>query len=430
MFFALLRHALALPPPQESDEYEVRLVQVLFRHGARTPISHTSDPQEFESLWGECRDPANLTTTRKCRNGDLTPLGEAQLLKLGSLFRERFVNTGFLNPALDPSQLLATSTPAPRTILSCKLVLKGLFPQIDVTQIQTAEDMTPFSSSTVPPASPSDGKLKIYVQPWERTFIFGNYLSNSRLRELYHQGKAAVHDEGKEQRLKEHAAAVGVAESHPLPSWIFLADEIHCRHGHGLPQKSQLSEEMQSEALHHARRELLSVQHEFSPETLQLGVKPFINQLMMRIASTVRQENPDLKCVLYSGHDTSVAPLRAAFGFHDDRWPPYASFLMWELLQKKSSQKPTLLSVLSPSSPSPSSSLSPFSVENLISEDPRNEWAVRVTWNGEDYITVPLKSLQQRLLDHGFIGPEAKEPAPLNVPHFEWGLAHRADPSS
>lgn len=64
-----------------------------------------------------------------------------------------------------------------------------------------------------------------------------------------------------------------------------------------------------------------------------------------------------------------------------------------ELLHKKSS-KPTLLSVLS--APPSTSPVSPFAVEKLLSEDPHDEWAVRVTWNGEDHITVPLKSLQQR----------------------------------
>jgi hypothetical protein len=418
---ALLRQILAAPP-RESDEYQVQLVQVLFRHGARTPLT-PSDPDAFYRMWGDCRNPQNLAEMRKCRHGDLTPLGEGQLLKLGTLFRERFVETGFLNPALDPRQILATSTPSPRTIMSCKLVLKGLFPQLDLLTMETKDDMAPFASGTTPYACPT-GKIKIYTQPWEETFINGNYLTNPRLRTLYHSGRAALHSEEMETKRKAHADALGLPK-HPVPSWIFLADEIHCRHGHQKPQNEQLSNEMQLEALENARKELNHIQHGFSAETLQIGVRPFINQLMMRITSVVRNECPELRCVLYSGHDTSLTPLRPAFGFHSETWPPFASYMMWELLKKKSASKPTITSVLaSPSSTSSSSSPSTsFSMDKYISADTKEEWAVRVTWNGQDSITVPLSTLQQRLLDHGFLGPveiEAMHPEP---PTFEWGWA-------
>lgn len=405
-------HILAVSSPRENDEYELKLVQVLFRHGARTPLTQHSDHKDaFENLWGDCRDPTDLNKIRKCRNGDLTPLGEGQLLKLGNLFREKFIMTGFLNPVLDPRQILATSTPSPRTILSCKLVLKGLFPQIDLSTLETKEDMTPFASGTTPYTCPS-GKIKIYTQPWEQTFILGQTLTNPRLRSLYHDGRKALKDAQLDVSLLKHVEALGVPRS-PMPSWIYLADEIASRQGHGKAQREELTPEMQTEALENARKELINIQHRFSPETLQLGVRPFINQLMMRIASTIKHESPDLRCVLYSGHDTSLVPLRAAFGFDAEEWPPFASYLMWELLQKKSASKPTLTSILSVPFSSPASTL-----------DPHNEWAVRVTWNGKESFTLPLNTLQQRLVDNKFVGSVEIEAMSPDPPPFEWGWAH------
>lgn len=410
-------HILATSPLRDSDEYELRLVQVLFRHGARTPITqHTEGQDVFEDFWGECRDPTDLNKMRKCLTGDLTPVGEGQLLRLGTLFREKFIDTGFLNPALDPRQILATSTPSPRTILSCKFVLKGLFPQVDITTLETKEDMTPFASGTTPYTCPS-GKLKIYVQPWEKTFILGQYQTNPRLRTLYHDGRNALRDAQLVARQEKHVEAIGLPRQ-PMPSWIFLADEIACRQGHEKPQREQVTSEMQAEALENARKELLSILHRFSPETLQLGVRPFINQLMMRVASVIKHESPELRCVLYSGHDTSLAPLRAAFGFDAEEWPPFASYLMWELLQKKATPKSTLASVLS--APFSSSSTSISSSHTL---DPHNEWAVRVTWNGKDSFTVPLNTLQQSLVDKGFVGPVEIEAMSPDPPPFEWGWA-------
>ncbi|CAN0385483.1 unnamed protein product, partial [Hapterophycus canaliculatus] len=42
------------------------------------------------------------------------------------------------------------------------------------------------------------------------------------------------------------------------------------------------------------------------------------------------------KFVLFSGHDTVVAPLLAALGAYDCRWPPYASHVAFELWSKPS----------------------------------------------------------------------------------------------
>ncbi|CAN0552189.1 unnamed protein product, partial [Ectocarpus sp. 8 AP-2014] len=48
---------------------------------------------------------------------------------------------------------------------------------------------------------------------------------------------------------------------------------------------------------------------------------------------TLSGDNPT-KFALFSGHDTVVAPLLAAFGAYDCRWPPYASHVAFELWSK------------------------------------------------------------------------------------------------
>lgn len=47
------------------------------------------------------------------------------------------------------------------------------------------------------------------------------------------------------------------------------------------------------------------------------------------------------KFALFSGHDTVVAPLLAALGAYDCRWPPYASHVAFELWSKPSQGKPS-----------------------------------------------------------------------------------------
>lgn len=47
----------------------------------------------------------------------------------------------------------------------------------------------------------------------------------------------------------------------------------------------------------------------------------------------VSGESP-LKFALFSGHDTVIAPLLASLGAYDCLWPPYASYLAFELWTK------------------------------------------------------------------------------------------------
>lgn len=46
-----------------------------------------------------------------------------------------------------------------------------------------------------------------------------------------------------------------------------------------------------------------------------------------------------IKFALFSGHDTVVAPLLAALGAYNCRWPPYASHVAFELWSKSSARK-------------------------------------------------------------------------------------------
>jgi hypothetical protein len=55
-------------------------------------------------------------------------------------------------------------------------------------------------------------------------------------------------------------------------------------------------------------------------------------RLKEKLSDKVTNRDKDLKYALFSGHDTTVAPLLGLLGVFDGYWPPYASNVVFELL--------------------------------------------------------------------------------------------------
>uniref|UniRef100_A0A3B4A414 Uncharacterized protein n=1 Tax=Periophthalmus magnuspinnatus TaxID=409849 RepID=A0A3B4A414_9GOBI len=98
---------------EPTSPYELQLVQVLFRHGARTPLKSIPNVLEGGSFAGQ-----------------LTTLGMQQLYELGKRLRQRYIeDSPFLSPAFSPSEVYVRSTNIWRTIESAKCLVAGLFQQ-------------------------------------------------------------------------------------------------------------------------------------------------------------------------------------------------------------------------------------------------------------------------------------------------------------
>lgn len=131
---------------------ELKLVQVVHRHGARTPLN-TIYAYAFPGLsWPNCEerypgvdaalfdehgsgepppilDPATPLLPGGCREGQLTRNGYDMALDLGTWLRSRYVDSlGFLPPAWQPGLAALRTTPIRRTIATLRGVMTGLWP--------------------------------------------------------------------------------------------------------------------------------------------------------------------------------------------------------------------------------------------------------------------------------------------------------------
>lgn len=98
------------------SQYHIELVQVLFRHGERTPRIVEMYP----------KDPYNVSVYDPMGLGQLTNQGKATEYRIGKMLRNRY--SDFLDKVYRPADVCAISTDVDRTKMSLLLVLAGLYP--------------------------------------------------------------------------------------------------------------------------------------------------------------------------------------------------------------------------------------------------------------------------------------------------------------
>lgn len=112
--------AKATPDNKGSDRADIdtlEMVQIMFRHGDRTPITqYPNDPLKDEKLWYPYAEGFS----------SLTKLGKNMHHNFGKYLRERY--DGFLSKIYRPSEIFVQSSDADRAIMSVLSNLAGLFP--------------------------------------------------------------------------------------------------------------------------------------------------------------------------------------------------------------------------------------------------------------------------------------------------------------
>ncbi|TSU63008.1 Gap junction alpha-5 protein [Bagarius yarrelli] len=324
---------------QSPSQYELKLVQVLFRHGARTPLK--SIPDVLEAHWvpdllevpdhtkinyvvtdlqGGPRPPSPVEDSYRARTltggtypGQLTTVGMQQLYDLGQRMRRRYIqDMAFLSPYFSKKEVYIRSTNIFRTIESAKCLVAGLFQQEH--------------KETVP----------IFTVEAEKEILYPNYhgckllriLSGSRWAESSTLPDIAAD-------LRSIQSVLGVRPQQQL-DFILIRDDMVARETHKLPSPAALY----SWRAKVEKRAVDMIWHIYEPsnrENLQLCVGPVLHTLVSNMETKVQSNNShsDRKLFLYSVHDTTLMPCLMALGVFDMRWPSYAADITFELYQHR-----------------------------------------------------------------------------------------------
>lgn len=337
------------------------LVQVVFRHGARTPLTNRHEfwtPQKWTDCSGpipygpqskillqdktgqpSAPHPHNLKQMQRrlegnCFQGQLTNIGHQQAYDLGSELRRKYIDkVKLLDPHFLKEEVEARTTNFQRTINTLQGVLSGIYPNL------------PNSNIIVPVLTSGETDEILYADskscPHLGTFLEASKaLIRSQLRGANDLGLLASKTKEEMKRI------LNLDDAYFDRSWTW--SDIHDAmtsmrtHGKKIPEELVRRPELLEAVDRLATKEFSafvapSIQDEHGKAILRLSMGVLLHTLIENIESKIRSKAGP-KLYLYSGHDSSVMPVLAALGVSIDSWPPYCSNVVIELWERRDGQ--------------------------------------------------------------------------------------------
>ena len=333
------------------SNYTLEQLFMVIRHGDRAPIvldtipnskrveisCKFSSPWPFQDRLAKMKQAASnfeITGNPKrtvieerdvCIGGQLTPIGYLQHLLNGEFYNKKY--SGFIKNFKSPSEILVMSTDYSRTVQSVAALLTGMF------------------GGTF---QHHDDKIKIQVQ--HDKYRESHFLKDDRENQIYCPALGLKLKEiWKTEKLRslkkvidpvrmEYSELFGIniGEVASLDRLIDILYADLC-HGKNLPKgpNGKVSYSLASRSFQLADR-LITEKHAPIAELQTLAI---VSRIMLEISNHIAQKGNKRKLVVFSGHDTVILPLLVLLGVHDDKWPPYASRVVFELWRNANGPK-------------------------------------------------------------------------------------------
>ncbi|XP_070492517.1 prostatic acid phosphatase-like [Chironomus tepperi] len=288
-----------------NQHHDLKLVHVIFRHGARTP----ADTYPNDIYINETFEPYGW--------GQLTNRGKLQMYELGSFLRQRYHT--FLSKTLNLNEIYAQSTGVSRTKMSLQLVLAALFPPKE-TALEWNQNLNwqpiPYNYQELP----DDTLLLVrkdcprYHEEFER--VMTEEIEVRKCADQY----AQLYDE------LSNITGLSIKTPDDIQS-LYSTLKAEREFGLKLPEWTE----------------------EYFPERMQeLTDKSYIynayNSLMKRLKGGVflkkaindwNNKKIKQKIFLYAGHDSSVTNILSAFNVWAQQFPDYGATGILEFSQNK-----------------------------------------------------------------------------------------------
>uniref|UniRef100_A0AC11DJM8 Acid phosphatase 6, lysophosphatidic n=1 Tax=Ovis aries TaxID=9940 RepID=A0AC11DJM8_SHEEP len=350
--YCLHQRRVALAEPGGADDQnpvdrsllELKMVQVVFRHGARSPLKPL--PQEDQVEWkpqllevppqtqldyivtnlaGGPKphspfDSQYRETTLKggMFAGQLTKVGMEQMFALGERLRKNYVeDIPFLSPNFNPLEVFIRSTNIYRNLESTRCLLAGLFQR------------------------QKEGPIVIHTDEASSEVLYPNYQYCWNLRKRTRgRRQAASLQPGISEDLKKVKEGMGIASSDEV-DFLVLLDNMAAEQVHNLPSCPTLKRFAWMIEQRAVDTAMYILQWE-DREGLQMAVGPFLHILESNLLKAVDPATPPSKTrklYLYAAHDVTLMPLLITLGIFDHKWPPFAVDLTVELYQHRESKE-------------------------------------------------------------------------------------------
>jgi len=384
----------------EIDGFTLQSVQIVTRHGDRTPLTLIKDNEE--NVW-QCKAPKEYVSINRqygtttylkfidtaadpdysnpyigktlwkgtCFPGQLTEKGSEQHIKLGKALREIYINKLKFIDENSISDLYVRSTNVLRTELSVQSLLSGFMPNttepIPIHTIPQEIEIYHPNHKSCPILDKIESKIKD-EDGWK------NYIAKNEELKKKLDGYIGYPLNEDNYGFQKY---IDVFLARACNNMILPCKEENCYYN------SEILQQINSNADFEYGYIFSKAKH--SKRYLKIGIGYMLREIINNMGSTVGSKHDrDLSNTpsfyILSSHDNSVAPILGALGVIPMEWPPYASNLIFELWKDNDSNKDSV---------------------NF------NDYVVRVIYNGEviktnwcDFNKCPLSSLYFRFKEY------------------------------
>lgn len=291
------------------SEQTLRLVNVLYRHGDRSPAeTFPTDPYQEDSWpqgWGQ-----------------LSKLGMQMQYGLGQFLGKRYQDTGFLNANYTRTEIYIRSTDVDRCLMSAQSDLSGLYQPLPEMQFNPNISWQP---------------IPVHTKPKENDYLLRTdgtscpYYDELMAKELATDRVKKINDENKDffQKLKKDT---GVAEDVTVNTVYKIEDPLFCEQAHNRTLPTWASDDvmLKLENLTNIGMALLFG----TKELARLKGGPLVGKMISDMEQKSKNvTGTPIKFFMYSAHDTTLAAFMSALGVYNGKQSPYASAVgveLWE----------------------------------------------------------------------------------------------------
>ncbi|XP_012263524.2 venom acid phosphatase Acph-1-like [Athalia rosae] len=310
MYGTFVLNALIALSVVASNEAKVTVtqVQVLFRHGERTPRLKEMYPRDIYSVADY--EPWGL--------GQLTNVGKRREYKIGQVLKRRYKD--LLGSLYVPRDVYAVSTDCDRTKMSLQLVLAGLFPPGDIQTWHTEIPWHPIPIHYVP--TELDIVMKASSCPQYKDTV----AQILQLPEV--KAKIAVYEPlFKFLTLKTGLNITTLKEVYEIYNLVVAQQAMNLTLSEWTTD-SVVKKMSEVTVLYYAIRS-------YTTQAKRLNGGPMVRQFIenMRLESADRAREKSRKIYLYSAHEVTISSYLQALGITEQKIPFYGTAIMIERLE-------------------------------------------------------------------------------------------------
>lgn len=311
------------PPYKPANDADLIQVQILSRHGARTPL-HV--PKNLSNIWiclntEQASYDTNHTHTihilntygksiyrGNCQFGQLVGKGREALTRLGEYIRKIYVDTiKFLPTNYIQSIIKFRSTHTLRTLHSQMAFIRGLYPEDAYIQIEVADklyDNWRRASAICPQLIPAMDQLS-HSKEWKEAGLIDQNLSRIMM-DIF-----------------------GVKWEHTNDA----ATSARCQ-GLSLPPNVTNALIDRAVTLKAKQMQFIYSHDKIFPLFFSFSAAEMLNEMIKRVNGESK-----LRFIHWSAHDGNILAFLGYLGYKDGKWPPYGSYIIVELWRSRTDKQ-------------------------------------------------------------------------------------------